>query len=84
MPGRHPEFDICAARPRLPIRFYVDVGRFDVYTSNNLRMNRHMRDVLTAKGYPLVYREYNSGHDFVAWRGTVADGLIALTADWPR
>jgi enterochelin esterase-like enzyme len=26
------------------------------------------------------YSEYSGGHDFVCWRGSFADGLIALTA----
>jgi enterochelin esterase family protein len=71
-----------AARPRLPLRFYLTVGRFDVYWVNTVRMNRHMRDVLTAKGYPLVYEEFHGGHDVIAIRGKVADGLIAITSGW--
>ena len=43
--------------------------------------NRHMRDVLRAKGYSVTYRELSSGHDYVGWRGTLADGLIALIGE---
>ena len=37
-----------------------------------------MRDVLLAKGYEVHYQQFNSGHDYLNWRGTLADGLIAL------
>jgi len=37
-----------------------------------------MRDVLLAKGYEVRYQQFNSGHDYLNWRGTLADGLIAL------
>jgi enterochelin esterase family protein len=34
--------------------------------------------VLLAKGYEVHYQQFNSGHDYLTWRGTLADGLIAL------
>ena len=37
-----------------------------------------MRDVLLAKGYDVSYQQYASGHDYLNWRGTLGDGLIAL------
>jgi enterochelin esterase family protein len=37
-----------------------------------------MRDVLEAKGYSVVYSEFAGGHEFLSWRGSVADGLMAL------
>jgi enterochelin esterase family protein len=62
--------------PRLPIRFYLDVGRFEpLFSVTGVRV---MRNVLEARGYPLSYLEFSGGHDYAWWRGTLADGLIAL------
>jgi enterochelin esterase family protein len=60
--------------PRLPIKFYVEVGRFD----SLLDINRELRDILLLKGYSLTYHEFDGGHDYFYWRGSLADGLIAL------
>ncbi|HJT17468.1 MAG TPA: alpha/beta hydrolase-fold protein [Thermoanaerobaculia bacterium] len=62
---------------KLPIRFYIDIGRFDNGIAM-LPMNRELRDVLMAKGYDVTYNEFDSGHDYIWWRGSLADGLIAL------
>jgi enterochelin esterase family protein len=70
------------AAPKRPLRFYMDVGTFEVDFMGGglgaLQPNRHMRDVLLAKGYEVHYQEYIGGHDYISWRGTLADGLIAL------
>jgi enterochelin esterase-like enzyme len=31
------------------------------------------------QGYEVHYREFVGGHDYLSWRGTLADGLISLT-----
>jgi hypothetical protein len=68
-----------ATAPRLPLRFYLEVGTLEQGMSINLVLeNRRMRDTLTARGYPVTYSEYNGGHDALCWRGSIADGLIAL------
>lgn len=59
---------------RVPVKFYLEVGRFD----GLLAINREFRDILMLKGYPLTYREFDGGHDYLYWRGSLADGLIAL------
>jgi len=68
--------------PKLPLRFWMDAGVFEVDSRGTggaiLEPSRHMRDVLLAKGYEVHYQQFNSGHDYLNWRGTLADGLIAL------
>jgi enterochelin esterase-like enzyme len=36
---------------------------------------------LQAKGYVVTYAEYNGGHDYLCWRGTLADGITALLGE---
>ncbi len=70
------------------LRFFVEVGLMEGIRPSRpdgptqLSANRHMRDVLIAKGHDVLYREYNGGHDFLSWRGSFADGLENLTRDW--
>lgn len=67
------------ASPRLPVRFYMEVGLQEkVGEGRMILSNRHLRDVLTLKGYEVCYAEYNGGHDYLCWRGSLADGLLAL------
>ena len=64
---------------KLPIKFYLEAGLFENDCPDTLlAQNRRMRDVLEAKGYSVVYSEFAGGHEFLSWRGSVADGLIAL------
>lgn len=72
-----------AASPRLPIRFHLNCGLMEDRPSgegarNIAAVNRHLRDVLLAKGYRVRYQEFNGGHEYLNWRGTLADGLLAL------
>lgn len=60
-----------------PIRFYQEIGLLEDDLIG-VGANRHFRDVLRAKGYPVDYREFYSGHDYACWRETLADGLISL------
>jgi len=75
-------------RPKLPLRFYLDAGTFeaDQYGTGGmvLETTRHLRDVLLAKGYEVHYQQFVGDHDALSWRGTLADGLIALLGAGPH
>lgn len=67
----------------LPLRFYITVGRLESLAPfmdgpNFVISNRHLRNVLRAKGYPVHYVEVSAGHDPINWRGALAEGLLAL------
>jgi enterochelin esterase family protein len=66
--------------PRRDVRFYVEKGRFEQGGSftNGVTETHRFRDVLKAKGYSVQYSEFTGGHEYVCWRGSFADGLIAL------
>ena len=70
------------ASPTLPVKFYLDAGTFEMDSAGEggdiLEASRHLRDVLRAKGYEVHYQQFVGGHDGLSWRGTLADGLIAL------
>lgn len=74
--------DVFARADRLPLRFALDVGVYETAPYERMpslyHSNLHLRDVLIAKGYDVSFVEYQGGHDYLSWRETVADGLIAL------
>ncbi|WP_352259492.1 alpha/beta hydrolase-fold protein [Psychrobacter sp. TB55-MNA-CIBAN-0194] len=68
---------------KVPVRFFLSAGVFETARGNSssngiLGTNRHLRDVLLAKGYDARYEEYGAGHDYFSWRGIIGDGLISL------
>jgi enterochelin esterase-like enzyme len=68
-----------AASARLPLRFYLDIGKFENnFHPSPLTANRHLRDVLIAKGYQVKYQEFAGHHSPVNWRGTLSDALLFL------
>jgi enterochelin esterase family protein len=68
--------------PSRAVRFYLEAGLFeDRSPLSLLAENRRFRDVLKAKGYSVDYSQFSGGHDFRGWRGSFANGLMALTAE---
>ena len=67
---------------KLPLRFHLDAGLLEDQRDNPistiLQSNRHMRDVLRAKGYWVHYSEFCGGHQYINFRATLPEGLIAL------
>lgn len=66
-----------------PIRFFLSAGRFETgwQPSDILPSNRHLRDLLIAKGYDVTYEEVSAGHDYFSWREILPLGLITLLGD---
>ncbi|GGM99044.1 enterochelin esterase family protein [Actinoplanes campanulatus] len=64
-----------AVTERRPVRWHVEVGLDEWVT---LGPNRHLRDVLLARGYPLTYTEFAGGHDRLCWRERLGEALTAL------
>jgi enterochelin esterase family protein len=86
-PPQYPEHEWLMRQfvlaPQRPLRFFMSVGQLEtVATPGNgptqVVSNRHMRDVLEARGFPDSYVEYNEGHNFLSWRGSLAEGLLTL------
>ena len=58
------------AAPKLPVRFYVEVGLMES-DSMEVGPNRRMRDALSAKSELVGYSEYDGGHSFLNWSGEI-------------
>jgi enterochelin esterase family protein len=72
----------AAAEPQ-PVRFWLEAGLQERGQTPGrgpsiLVANRHLRTILHTKGYDIHYTEYNGGHDYTCWRGSLPDALIAL------
>jgi enterochelin esterase family protein len=62
--------------PRLPIRFYLEVGGAE---TRILDANRHLRDVLAARKYVFAYTEVpGAKHDVAHWRTALWAGVVYL------
>jgi enterochelin esterase family protein len=97
IPSDHPVAEPIArelaSRPALPLRVFLAVGTLDdmEYDGPDPRYGmttvlvaaRHLRDVLEARGYDLVYRELGGGHEALVWRRTFAEGIVILLGSAP-
>lgn len=89
--GEAPEWlarEVASARIP-PRRFFLEAGRMETTRflpdqPTLLESNRHMRDVLMARGHEVRYQEFEGGHDYVCWRESFSTGLRALLATAPR
>ncbi|MGB5918574.1 alpha/beta hydrolase-fold protein [Arcobacter sp.] len=65
------------------IRFYLNAGVYETgyFSIDILESNRHLRTVLESKGYDFIYKEFQNGHDYYAWKVNLADGLMSLAKD---
>lgn len=83
--GEEPEWLArhMATEPAIPVQFYLEIGLLETAAipsrdPSMLTANRHLRDVLLAKGNRVHYVEHFSGHEHVSWRATIADALIDM------
>jgi enterochelin esterase family protein len=72
-----------ALKDKIKLKFYLEVGLLEIEPTYGagpsiLVVNRHLRNVLQARGYPVTYAEYAGGHDYLSWRGSLAEALMAL------
>lgn len=66
------------------MRFFLSAGRFETARGGSagiLETSQILRDTLRLRGYAVTWRAYAGGHDYLVWRGALADGLIALFAN---
>jgi RNA polymerase primary sigma factor len=75
------------ASPKLPLRFYLDAGSEEIEFADSgnsiLFTTRNLRDVLLRKRYDVHFQKFEGGHNYLGWRGTLADGLIELMGNAP-
>jgi glucoamylase len=58
---------------KINFRFYFDDGTFE-----GIEDSRRVNVLLRGKGFPVVYREELTGHNWTSWRDRLADAFIAL------
>ena len=56
-------------------RVFLDAGTEE---GDLLAGARAFHDTLVKAGHDVVYREFRGGHDHACWRGSLADGIVAV------
>lgn len=62
---------------KLPLKFYLNVGVLET-KDRMIDTNINLRNALIFKGYTVEFEEFKSGHDYLSWGETLANGLISL------
>lgn len=70
-----------AQAEKKPLQFFLEAGLFESRGQDGgiLQNNRHLKQVLTQKGYNVTSLEMASGHDYISWCETLYLGAKALT-----
>ena len=66
-----------ASIERLPIKFYINVGDIEPKISM-IDTNVQFSEALNKLGYKVKFETFGSGHDYLCWGETLADGLKYL------
>lgn len=59
----------------LPLKFYMNIGNLETHSLSEVH---NFRNVLQKKGYTFQFEEYPGGHEYIAWREQLPEGLIYL------
>jgi enterochelin esterase family protein len=62
---------------KLPLKFYLSVGVLE-NKEQMIDTNNRLREILIDKGYTVDFEKFKSGHDYLCWGETFANGLISL------
>ena len=60
---------------KLDLKFYLNVGHLE---TRAIKPIRNFQEMLQEKGYTHFYEEYPGGHEYIAWRTYLPEGLIYL------
>jgi len=63
------------------LRFFITYGSLEnspIAGPTLIQSNKKFIQVLEDKGYKVSYLEFKSGHDYLNWGETLAEGLISL------
>jgi enterochelin esterase-like enzyme len=69
-------FDLLGHGEMHSLKIWMDVGIYDI--PGLLVSNQRMNSLLSQRGYPVKYREYNAGHNYPAWKDEIWRGLEFL------
>ncbi|WP_370679247.1 alpha/beta hydrolase [Comamonas sp. GB3 AK4-5] len=75
-----------ARSPTRPVRWHLGYGLLERGVNGEgglVDNNRHLRNVLQAKGYTVSSDEFAGGHDYYAWDQAILRGLQALGFNGP-